>query len=167
VNPSGSIKWVSKCGFAGNFTMTASADNLLYAASDDKCMYVLNSNGKLMSEFIGTGYLSYPVIAGTGEVYVSDSSGALWMLKNDCTPGYPRMLWRVWDATKTGESTFADLAVMGRNWQKTTWDYRSLYTSRPSRIVTTTDWLVGDLNRDAYVDFRDLMIIAEDWLSVE
>jgi hypothetical protein len=79
--------------------------------------------------------------------------------------GQELALWRMWDANKSGSLNFMDYALMAQGWRKTTWDYRALYTSGSPMIVTTTDFLPGDFNRDAYVDFRDMMMMAENWLS--
>jgi len=73
VNPDGNIKWVIPLGTIGGFTLAVGNNGLIYAASDDDGLYVVDKNGKEISRFQSDGWLNYPVIAADNMVIVSDS----------------------------------------------------------------------------------------------
>lgn len=150
INANGTLKWVRRCGTQGGFTLTVGADGLIYACGDDKSMYVIRPDGTLASVFNGVGRLSYPVVGADGRVYVSDSDGILWTIGDDCT-GQTLVLRRMWDADGSGVVDFRDFAMMAADWAKSASPY----------------YMPGDVNRDGYVNSKDMMVIAMMWLSQE
>jgi predicted outer membrane repeat protein len=80
VKADGTIKWLTKLGATGGFTLTAGSNGLVYAASDDGFLYVVNSNGEEVSMFEGKGRLSYPLITSEGTIIVSDSNNTVWAI---------------------------------------------------------------------------------------
>jgi hypothetical protein len=150
IDASGTLKWATRCGTQGGFTLSVGADGLVYACSDDKSMYVIRPDGTLAAVLNGTGWLSYPVVGRSGSVYVSDSAGILWAFGSSCGPR-ARDIRRIWDVDGSGMADFVDFAIMAADWTST----------------ASGRYMPGDTNRDAVVDFKDVMMIAEMWLAEE
>jgi len=73
VDPNGRIKWATKVGDVGAFTMTVDARGWVYAACDDGYVYVVDNEGLQIGRWETAGWPVYPVIAGDGAVLVADS----------------------------------------------------------------------------------------------
>jgi len=73
VAPNGSIKWVSRLGLMGGFTLTIGSDGLIYAASDDGFLCVVDVNGNEVARFKSNSWLSLPVISADNTIVVADS----------------------------------------------------------------------------------------------
>jgi outer membrane protein assembly factor BamB len=73
VDPNGRIKWATKVGDVGAFTMTVDARDWVYAACDDGYVYVVDNAGLPIGRWETSGWPVYPVIAGDGAVLVADS----------------------------------------------------------------------------------------------
>lgn len=107
VDPNGSIKWVTKLGAVGGFTLAVGNDGLIYAAGDDGNLRVLNPDGTEDSQFQSGGRLNFPAIASDGVVIVADprDNSALINYDNNvvraitaqCAPGQPLDLDRPTD----------------------------------------------------------------------
>ncbi len=99
VDPDGSIKWVTKLGVVGGFTLAVGSDGLIYAASDDGCLRVLNPDGTEAARFQSSGWLNFPAIVSNGVVMVADSKdnstpgnderNLLWTIAIECSRGQP------------------------------------------------------------------------------
>jgi outer membrane protein assembly factor BamB len=87
VKPDGTIKWVSRLGMVGGFTLSVGVDGLIYAASDNGFVCVVDSRGREVSRFKGNGWVSYPVIAEDGTLIVSDANNILWAISSRGMPG--------------------------------------------------------------------------------
>ncbi len=87
VNHSGGIDWVTKLGEMGGFTLTVGSDGLIYAASDDNNLYVVNAEGAEIAQFVGDDWLSHPVIGADGTLYVSDANNAVWAISEEACNG--------------------------------------------------------------------------------
>jgi outer membrane protein assembly factor BamB len=161
INSNGTIKWVRRCGMQGGFKLTVGADGLIYACGDEGSMYVLEPDGSIASVFDGEAWMSYPVIAADGTVYISDSSGVLWAMCGGCAAGTMPNLRRMSDARFPRGVNFVDYAAVLKDWMKTTWDYKNVYNALP----TSQRFLAADVNRDAYVDMLDIATMAEQWLE--
>ena len=83
VDPNGSIKWFSKLGELGGFTLTVGDDGLIYAASDDNRLYVVEPDGEEIGRFEGEGWLSQPVIAPGRTIIVSDANNTVWAITQE------------------------------------------------------------------------------------
>ncbi|MHC4518947.1 MAG: outer membrane protein assembly factor BamB family protein, partial [Planctomycetota bacterium] len=73
VDPNGSIKWATRLGDVGAFTLTVDARGWVYAACDDGYVYVVDNEGLQVGRWETSGWPVYPVIAGDGTVLVADS----------------------------------------------------------------------------------------------
>ncbi|MBN2375656.1 MAG: PQQ-binding-like beta-propeller repeat protein [Sedimentisphaerales bacterium] len=52
VNPDGSLKWTTRLGQVGSFSLALSSDGLIYATAEDSTLYVVNPNdGRELSRF--------------------------------------------------------------------------------------------------------------------
>lgn len=87
VDPNGTIKWMTKLGELGGFTLTVGSNGLIYAASDDNNLYVVNTEGAEIAQFEGEGWLSHPVIGADGTLYVSDANNAVWAISEEACDG--------------------------------------------------------------------------------
>ncbi len=162
VNPEGTIRWVRRLGMVGGFTVTASSDGRVYAAGDDGGLYVVSSQGQELARFSpgeGRHYLSYPVMAAEGVVYLSDARDTVWALAAECGEG-AKDLHRPWDPDGSGFTDLADAALLGAAWQECSDPYLSScgYGEGPA-------YRGGDINRDYFVDLEDLVELAAMWLE--
>jgi outer membrane protein assembly factor BamB len=73
VDPSGVVKWAKRFGDVGAFTLTVDKNNVVYAASDDGHVYVVASNGALITQFETGGWPAFPVLAADGVLILADS----------------------------------------------------------------------------------------------
>jgi len=73
VDPNGTIKWNTKLGDLGAFTLTVDARGWVYAACDDGYVYVVDADGLQIGRWETAGWPIYPVIAADGAVIVGDS----------------------------------------------------------------------------------------------
>jgi|GEM_PF-750184 len=83
VEPNGSIKWVTRLGDVGGFTLAVGCDGLIYAAGDDGYMYVVDSDGQEVGLFASDGALAHPVMGPGNTLLVSDSNGTVWAIGGD------------------------------------------------------------------------------------
>lgn len=73
VDPSGTIKWVTRLGDIGAFTLTVDANGLVYAACDDGCVYVVDTYGQQTGRWQTTGWPACPIVTADGAVLVTNS----------------------------------------------------------------------------------------------
>ncbi len=83
VNPDGTVKWAKKIGEVGGLTLTIDKKGLIYAASDDRHLYIINPDGVVISEFAGEGWLSWPVVAKDLMLIVSDANNTVWAISDE------------------------------------------------------------------------------------
>jgi len=108
VNRNGSIKWVTKLGTIGGFTLAVGSDGLIYAAGDDGCLRVLTPDGTETARFQTGGWLNFPAIASDGVVIVADSkdnstlinyeNNIVWTITAQCGSDQPLDLDRPADS---------------------------------------------------------------------
>ena len=93
VNPDGTVKWAACLGavswdaLPGGYTLTVDDAGLIYAASDDKNVYVVDADGNQIAQFEGGGWLSHPVIAPNGTLLVSDANNTVWAISEQACDG--------------------------------------------------------------------------------
>ena len=73
LNPDGTIKWVTKLGDLGAFTLTVDARGWVYAACDDGYVYLVDPDGLQIGRWATAGWPVYPVLAADGTVLIGDS----------------------------------------------------------------------------------------------
>jgi len=73
VDPSGTIRWATKLGDIGAFTLAVDANGLVYAACDDGCVYVVDADGQQTGHWQTTGWPAFPIVTADGAVLVTDS----------------------------------------------------------------------------------------------
>ncbi len=150
LDPNGSIKWISRLGTVGGFTMTVGANGLIYAAGDDGQMYVVNPAGEEISRFETDQWLSFPVITAGGAIIVSDSNDTVWAIVGGDCMNQAAGLHRPADINADGSVNLLDLAKMNKGPQNNTG--KGFYPA-------------GDINRDSRVDYLDLALLASRWLG--
>ena len=73
VEPNGNIKWITRMGMMGGFTLTVGSDGLIYAASDDGNLYMVDPSGLEIGCFETDKWLGFPVITADNKIIVGDS----------------------------------------------------------------------------------------------
>jgi len=169
VDPNGTIKWISRLGMVGGFTMAVGDDGLVYAACDDGHLYVADSDGTELSRFETGGRISYPVIANEGNLVVSDSNNKIWAIGTSNCEQQALALHRPADMDADGVINFKDFAVVALQWLQCTDKYYG------GRMDGEKDehcdfsgqeiYFISDVNRDLYIDIEDLKEISVEWLS--
>lgn len=162
INPDGSIKWVARLGMVGGFSLTVTDNDLIYAACDDGTLYVVDTDGIEVSRFDGSKYLSFPVIAPDGTIYVSDSDKTLWAINSTSCDDGRSELHRLEDVSGDGIVSLADFSIIVAGWMDCT---DPAVGSGCGYYSVETRYLRGDVDRDLYVNFTDLMRIVDNWLN--
>ena len=163
VSPDGSIKWVATLADPGDFTLTVDHAGRVYAAGHGAGLYVLGSDGRLISrrdlgDYLPvdepTGqHLSRPVIANDGIIYVLDfAADTIWCLSTAACESQSLWLYRVADLNRDKAVDAIDVGLLAGDWLQG--------NSLPF-------YLIGDINRDAHVDLADFAAVSIDWLQTE
>jgi outer membrane protein assembly factor BamB len=82
VDPNGGLKWATRLGEDGGFTLSVADDGLIYAACDDNLLYLVNPEGEELAQFEGSGWLSFPVLATGHTLIVSDANNTVWAIRD-------------------------------------------------------------------------------------
>jgi parallel beta-helix repeat protein/predicted outer membrane repeat protein len=166
VDPNGSIKWVTRLGMVGGFTLTVGSDGLIYATSDDSCLCVIDPNGKEIARFKGDNWLSSPVITADNTIIVCDSNNTVWALGGSGCEGQSAALHRPQDLSEDWSVSFNDFALIANDWLKFNC-YASDELPPCDKYPDEGFYYTGDIDRDLYVDFADIAELADKWLSQE
>jgi outer membrane protein assembly factor BamB len=166
VDPNGSIKWVTRLGMMGGFTLTVGSDELIYAASDDSHLYVVSPDGEEIARFEGYDWLSFPVIAADNAIIVSDANNMVWAISAETCEGQPANPHRPEDLNFDWAVNLRDFALLAANWLGCT-DKESYPGDEPAPCESPSDeiYFTGDVDRSLYVDLNDLAMLVERWLS--
>jgi parallel beta-helix repeat protein/predicted outer membrane repeat protein len=116
VDPNGSIKWVTRLGMMGGFTLTVGSDGLIYAASDDSHLYVVSPDGEEIARFEGSNWLSFPVIAADNTIIINDSNNIVWAIGGDGCEEQQAALHRPEDLNTDWAVDLRDFALIAANW---------------------------------------------------
>lgn len=73
VNSDGTIRWATKLGDIGGFTLTVDANGFVYAACDDGYVYLIDADGQQIGRWHTAGWPAYPIVTADGTVLVTDS----------------------------------------------------------------------------------------------
>ena len=162
LNPDGSIKWSKRIGMTGGFTLTVDSQNKIYAASEDGTLYVLDSDGNLLSQFDSTGVLASPIVLGDGSLLLSDQKGKLYSLSGQSCGENDGLTWPA-DLNRDGKVNLNDFVSISQSWLVMN-DFFILpeNTLRLDRIDFNN--IDADIDRDFYVNLRDLTLLFEQWL---
>ena len=174
VDPNSSIKWVTRLGMRGGFTLTVGNDGLIYVAGDDGYLCVLDNTGAELSRFQSDGdWLNYPVIAEDNTLIISDSrdntamnnspNNVVWAIAGDDCQGQPSVLHRPEDLSADRIINFDDFALLAVDWLGCT-DEDS---DPPCNYVDDRMYLIGDIDRNLYLNLDDLEILTNKWLTQE
>ena len=163
VEPNGTIKWISRLGLIGGFTLSIDRDNKIYAASDDNFVCVVDSNGLEVSRFKGNNWMSFPAIAEDGTLIVSDANNRVWVITNTSCGGQPPVLHHPADMRASGFTDFADFAVLAESWRNCTDPFDPTFCA--AGISKYGFYAPGDVDRDAYINIWDLNALADEWLT--
>jgi outer membrane protein assembly factor BamB len=168
IEPNGHIKWVTRLGMVGGFSMAISNNGLIYAASGDGYLYVVDSNGNELSRFIQDDILSYPVIAKDNSLILSDVNNRIWKISSgDCNEGRIE-LHRPQDISGDGLVSFYDIAIFSLNWLSCSDRY---FGTRIDGLQTGNCnylgegiYFEGDVDKNLSVNVDDLIDIVNQWL---
>jgi len=73
VDPNGHLKWATRLGEIGGFTLTVEQEGWVYATGDDGHVYVVDSTGLEIGRIETGGWPAFPVLAAEGLLIVADS----------------------------------------------------------------------------------------------
>jgi hypothetical protein len=162
---------MTRLGTIGGFTLTVGNNGLIYAASNDNYLCVVNPNGQEVSRFQRNNWLSYPVIAADNTIIVADSrdnsllngqtKNTIFALSPHCNKDQTYDLHWVGDLSEDGIVNFMDIAFLAADWFPCRDPY--VYCYYPGNEF----YLYTDTNRDQYLDFADLAAILNQWLYGE
>ncbi len=178
VEPNGAIKWVTRLGVVGGFTLTVGSDGLIYAAGDDGGLCVVDPNGGEIARSAGDAWPGYPVVAAGSTIIVGDGRDYSVMIPdaNNAVRAYsaegceerPFLLHEPGDVDGSGAVDFGDFALLAAAWRDCS---DSVYKQAGSEYYPACDYegeaayLPGDTNRDLYVFLQDLAALADRWLA--
>jgi hypothetical protein len=119
-------------------------------------------------------WLGFPVISADNTIVFGDSrdnsmlisyqSNKLWAIGGDnCQGQDPNLYWQggVQDLDCSGTMDFRDFAIAAQDWLQCTECCRFL---RCRYCYHNIHFLQGDINRDFYVNFGDVAVLADQWL---
>jgi outer membrane protein assembly factor BamB len=163
VEPNGAIKWITRLGVIGGFTLSIDRDNKIYAASDDNYICVVDANGTELSRFKGNYWLSFPAIAEDGTLIVSDANNRVWAITSNSCDGQSAVLHTPADIRTNKIVDFSDFVILGDSWLYCTDPFDSTYCAEG--IAKYGLYAPGDVDRDAYVNIWDLEALVEEWVT--
>lgn len=193
INPDGTVKWIKHLACGGNYTLAVDNNSNAYAAGADGVLYVIDPDGNLITRFDanshvkyeerepGTGMLihasdecqlQYPVITEDRTVYVADTGSKIWAISTDsCTElSYALACQKLpMDINHDCIVNLADCAIVATDWMACTggWvcgDPEEPFHYVPGYYDHLMQFLEADLNKDALVDFGDVVEIMKTWL---
>lgn len=166
INPDGSVKWGTRLGMIGAFTLATGSDGLIYAASDDGRLYVVDSNGLEVARFEGQSWLSFPAITGNNELIVADANNIIYCLSSVCDNN-TQSLHRPADLSRDLQVNFNDFALFAESWLGCTDSYPPCQKPAYQYPPPTPLYPTGDFDNNCRVDYRDLAVIIANWLCAD
>lgn len=194
VRPDGTLRWVKHLGFGSPQSCLTSAEGWVHVTGPDGEMVVLSPDGRFVSRLDTSGLvarpipgwpdrvepgstlLSYPVIGSDGTIYISDAYNRLWAIaRQGCGDPVARLSTAAFDRANIQADlhiNLADVAVLAEQWHLCNETDQPCTTEPGWTYVVATDsyclyplnFLSSDLNRDLYVDIRDLAVLVQSWL---
>lgn len=139
-------------------------ENMILGAYYDGSAFLAYFNGRLDEVQISfdTGNTLHSAALGAdGTLYVCDSDYRLWAIGQEGCSEEPLRLGRTTDFNNDGIVNLLDYSDLGQSWQRNTDPYH-LYERSEEAL-----YLVGDVNRDQYVDLADMVALTRDWLRYD
>jgi predicted outer membrane repeat protein/parallel beta-helix repeat protein len=172
VNPDGTIKWIKQLGIMGGFTLTVGVDGLIYAASDDAYLYVLDPGGNVIAKIRGDTWLGFPVIAENGTIIVTDANDTIQAISSGACDGQPVELHRPQDLNGDGTVNNFELSHVLTDWLKWPEGWIWWYGDGPTPYLPRhydpeKPYMDGDIDGDLIVYWCDLAQLADAWLTQE
>ncbi|MHC4455863.1 MAG: outer membrane protein assembly factor BamB family protein [Planctomycetota bacterium] len=161
VDAEGNIKWATRLGMMGGFTLTVGSDGLIYAASDDSQLYAVSPDGEEVARFEGYDWLSFPVIAADNTIIVSDANNMVWAIGGNGCEGQLANLHRPEDLNTDWIVNNIDFTLLTADWLDCTDNDKGM----PCGYSGDEIYVRGDVDRSLYVDLDDLAALIERWLS--
>ena len=129
----------------------------------DGSAYIIPFDGFL--DELGIGFdlestLAHTAIGAEGMMYVSDSDQRVWAVGREGCGEEARRLGRTADFTTDGIVNLFDYADLGRDWLDCT-------DGANPACGEDAVYFVGDVNRDGYQDFADLIAFTRQWLQYD
>lgn len=174
VEPNGVMKWATKLPTAGSFSLTVGSDGLIYAAGDQGFLYVVAPNGLRMARFESSNWPSLPVISADNTLIVADSkdntllinytANKVSMITADACQGEKHDLhwYGLEDLNADGKIDYQDVGLVAADWLQCN-DCSSVIAYRACSPIYQM-LLAGDVNKDRYVNFADVAVLAHLWL---
>ncbi|MHC4335064.1 MAG: outer membrane protein assembly factor BamB family protein [Planctomycetota bacterium] len=171
--------WYSNSSGPMGSSLTVGSDGFIYMAGNDSNLYVMDPCGFEIARFESNGYwLGFPVVSADSTLILGDSrdnsmlisyeNNRLWAIGEDCQGQEPNLYWQggVEDLDGDGAVDYIDFACLAGNWLRCT-DCDNLEECGygPRIPIIDEDYLIGDINRDRYVDFLDVAVLVERWLD--
>jgi hypothetical protein len=159
------MKWATRLGVMGGFTLTVGSNGLIYAASDDAYLCVIDPDGREIARFKGDNWLSSPVITADNTMIVCDSNNTVWAIGGTGCEGEVKLHWPQ-DLTADRAVALDDFALLANDWLKPNC-FNSNEFPPCQEYPDDGIYFTGDADRDLYVDFTDVSELANSWLTEE
>jgi outer membrane protein assembly factor BamB len=167
VDPNGNIKWVTHLGMGDGFTLTVGSDGRIYAAGTDGYLCVLETyrrwNREIPREiarFKTDSEIVFPVVPANDRIIFSDANNRIWAIGGEGCEDEVLSLHRPEDVDGSRATNFIDFALFAVDW---------LACNDPLASCSAAYWdetyFTGDIDRNLYVDFADLKVLADQWLT--
>jgi outer membrane protein assembly factor BamB len=175
VEPNGAIERILKVGSQSGFSLTADSDGFVYAAGNDSNLYALNPGGFEIARFDSNDYwLDFPVVSTDNTLIVGDSRNNSLLISYEnnkvqaissdgCGGQELDLYWQGGPQDLNGDGVvgYLDVAIVAQDWLRCTKCSDRRATCGGERVRQR--FLEGDVNRDLYVNFADIALIAERW----
>jgi outer membrane protein assembly factor BamB len=161
VDADGNIMWVTRLGVTGSFSLAVGNDGLVYAAGEDGHLCAVDANGEELARFQGEELLSFPVIAADNTIVVSDANNRIWAIGGEGCEHEVSVLHRPEDLDGSRAANLLDFAILAMDWL----DCSNTGIYSACDYEGDAIYLTGDINRNLYVEFEDVAVLAGRWLS--
>jgi len=152
----------------GSHTLTVGSDGLIYTASDEGYLHVVDPNGEELARFESDNWLSFPVITEDGTMIITDSNNTVLAIGADNCEGQRAALHRPEDLSADWAFNILDLAILVADWLECTDKSYPPNIRYPYCDYEGNEFLLySDINRDMYLNFADFALLANRWLTEE
>ncbi len=176
LDPNGSVKWVTRLGATGGFTITVGNNGLVYAASDDDYLCIVDSNGVEKARYQSDNWPGHPVISAENTILVGESkdnttlisytNNRVRAISSEECDSVALDLHEPFDTDGSRSYDFIDFAFLANNWLDCTdWHYDMYTYELDCSYSGDIAYFRGDLDRNRYVNYLDLALLASKWLE--